>query len=570
MDDFRLLKDQPGVVVAFNISPDVLLSKCAGEESLEVNFRHLFRRLTGRKKSLNTGPVSVIHGSPVPKSKTNEAVDSGKSMFRSSNTFDSIIDKLERKYYHTTHIDESEGDSMVSDGTDSVSSQLHTPDIEASEKKSKKRKFATDDYDYSDPFIDDTEEVQEYEGVIAAKRSKAQKKGYYVSSGEVVPTESTEIVFKPTNPAVLPTKNKTKPPQNKSASMQKEKDEEAQKDKSAQKAVKNTSTVNAKNGSVSVRKVVVEGVNGGAPIPESATVEMVIDSPRSLPTPAVNLDQGPPNSQSNDTPQNDHRETAVDTTTEAKKARNIVPKAAWVPNSQSVSAMEIFKADVNKFDISSLKKTSPYPSVLEQPLLDLHKEILAHNDAKELNRTTGYYEFISSCLGSHFPVGRIKTNIARLQAKANCSGMKAHLQGLYQSFCRDLSSAIIPCPEDKKFLKPKDKKEVSTSVVGEELDASAEQMLVQQQEPSEEKEPEASAPTSDGPSPVVVGAEAIEFVWYCKWNLQLRQRLVELLDFCVQWANAENDYRGKLVLADKKDMSPDQVRQFLSFEEFSA
>eukprot|EP01033_Poteriospumella_lacustris_P000933 gene933-671_t len=291
---------------------------------------------------------------------------------------------------------------------------------------------------------------------------------------------------------------------------------------------------------------------------------MIIDSPRSVPTPAANLDQGPSSSQPKDTLQNEDRETAGDTATEAKKVRNIVPKAAWVPNSQSVSVMEIFKNEVSKFDISSLKKTSPYPTVLEQPLLDLHKEILAHNDPKELNRTTGYYEFISSCLGSHFPVGRIKTNIARLQAKANCSGMKAHLLGLYQSFCRDLSTAIIPCPEDKKFLKPKDKKEVSTSVAGEEPDASAEQMLVQQQEPSEEKEPEASAPTSDGPSPAVVGAETIEFVWYCKWNLQLRQRLVELLDFCVQWANAENDYRGKLVLADKKDMSPDQYVELIS------
>lgn len=566
MDEFRLLKDQPGVVVAFNISPDVLLSKCDGEESLEVNFRHLFRRLTGRKKSLNTGPVSIIPGSPVPKSKANEAADSGKSMFRSSNTFDSIIDKLERKYYHTTHIDESEGDSMVSDGTDSVSSQLHTPDMEASEKKSKKRKFATDDYDYSDPFIDDTEEVQEYEGVIAAKRSKAQKKGYYVSSGEVVATETSEIVFKPNTSAVLPTKNKTKPPQSKSTTIQKEKDEDAQKDKSAPKAVKNTSAVNAKSGSITTKKVIVEGVNGGATIPESATVEMVIDSPRSAPMPATNLDQGSSNSQSNDALQTEDREAAIDTTTEAKKVRNVVPKAVWAPNPQSISAMDNFKNEVSKFDISSLKKTSPYPTVLELPLLELHKEILVHNDPKELNRTTGYYEFISSCLGSHFPVGRIKTNIARLQAKANCGGMKAQLLGMYQSFCRDLSSAIIPCPEDKKFLKPKDKKEASTSAsaaTGEEPDSSAEQMLSQLQEPSEEKEPEVLVPTSDGTSPVVAGPETIEFVWYCKWNLHIRQRLVELLDFCVQWANAENDYRGKLVLADKKDMSPDQVRLLL-------
>lgn len=99
MDDFTLQFDRPGFGVSFILNPKVLATKIANEETIELNIRQLFRRLTGRKKTIHLSTINS-QGSPNPKNQniSSDVPEQPRSLFRSSNTFDSIIDKLERNF----------------------------------------------------------------------------------------------------------------------------------------------------------------------------------------------------------------------------------------------------------------------------------------------------------------------------------------------------------------------------------------------------------------------------------------------------------------------------------------
>lgn len=570
MEDFQLLTDQPGYLVSFGLDHSALIKKSSCEETLEINFRHLYKRLTGRKKSSHNSIVVSSPSANISKATGVCHSDAPRPLFKSSNTFDSIIEKLERKYYHTSSIDDGEGDSMTSDGTDSVSSQMHTPDIDRGEKNSKKRKFQSDDYDYSDPFIDDTEELQEYEGAIAAKRNKALKKGYYVSSGDAGLNEHVEDTLKHTiTSQLLPaaassSTTKEKPKVTHSSSI-KDKDTTTKesKDKSHIKdrgTLKSKASI-AKSASLlsmedkvsaeSSHTIVLQPRNDAMDVDEARvheasdlikektdSIDSVIQQQGDLPLDTTTVD--------------------VENSADMKKSRPPISKPTWKPHSTLEIAMATFKASVETFGPSTLKKSSPFPNTLEQPLMNLHTAVLEFHDVKELNKSTGYYEFISGCMGSHFPVGRIKTNIARLVAKSTSSQMRFRLDERISEYLTALKAAIIPCPEEKKIQKRdgklKDGTKESGMISGEDIDRSEvlepDRIVAEQYEATEEK--------SDSQQ-IVACHELPVFVWYCKWTLLLRQRLVELLDITSEWAKSENEYRMKLVLADKKEMIPEEV-----------
>lgn len=251
----------------------------------------------------------------------------------------------------------------------------------------------------------------------------------------------------------------------------------------------------------------------------------------------------------------------TDTTgTESKKIRVVVPKPSWIPHEEAVAALQLFKMEVDKFGPSSLKKGSPFPNFLESVLLELVATVSKFHEPKELNKTVGFYESISSCLGTHFPAGRVKSIIARLQARRHCRGLETQLHELLEKFKEDLKSAIIVCPADKKIQRKEQKgKDKKNATVGDdEMDVvEPSPSPIATEAPVEISAVEINSQQHSIPT-VAVPVEEIIYVWYCKWTLSLRQRLVELLDFCSIWTKAENEYRNKLILADKKEMSPNE------------
>lgn len=574
MDQIYLEIDQPGTIVSFHLNSEILHGKIKAKETVEVNFRHIFKRLVGRKKATQL-TVKPMEGSPQKQASGDIAPESSRSMFKSSNTFDSIIDKLERKYYHAAQVDDFEESSMTSDGTDSVSSRLHTPDATQQLSKSKKRKISADDYDYSDPFIDDHEEVQEYEGAIAAKRKKAQKSGYYVSSGEGESSAvlTNEVVFRATGTNETASSNKEKSKQSvgvvMNAVISKDKESKGSKDRgTTASSMESKGKVPTKNKNT---------VKAAAIVEQSATVTVsipltIVEAPTESPAEELKgkMDVVPSLPPDPDTTSNhlDSGEIGTDATkSDGKRHRTVAPKCSWVPHEDVVSMLEAFKAEVERFNPSTLKKASPYPSALEQSLLNLHAEVLKYHDQKELNKTIGFHEYIGACFGPYFPAGRIKIIISRLHAKDNSNKRKAFLMSLVETFKTELKAAIIVCPEDKKVQKKemktaKDKKESGIVEGVEEMDVDVidgQARKVQDQVVDRPSIESTNTAAKDNAGSQISSNETVAFVWFCKWTLALRQRLVELLDLTAQWTKAENEYRSKLVVADKKEMTPDEV-----------
>lgn len=545
----------PGTVVSFRMAPEGVADKLRKNETLEINFRHLYKRMTGRKKSTSLA-TPILHGSPQPSRMGSSLGAANAGLLKSSNRFDSIIDKLERKYYHAVDVKGGDGDSEMdtSDAGDSHSSfsQMASPAINdggdeedgnSKRKKGKRKLPVVDVYDYSDPFIDDSEEVLEYEGLLAVKDKRAKKGGYFVSSGDVDVVESIEVSFPQTSSSSAPKLSSSSKATSKIGGS------------ALPSPVGAPTTVQTKPTAAQLKaKAGALKANPAKPAIAAATSSSAVAT-QVAPTvsaPVANSIQVSDTNGSNggsDSALNAVEKAAIESAKKPKAPP--APKPAWQPSEPAKAAMERFKELAEQNVVKT--KSAAFPVSLEIPLLDLDAVVLAHHPAKELNKSTGYYEFIQTCLGSNFPVGRIRSTLTRLQARASSQKVKTRLDQLVSAFISELNESVVTCPADKRMPPSKSDANIDNvqssqpSSVVERMEGASDEMAVVVDNV------DASVCNDDVQTPSVI------YDWYCKWTIPLRQKLVNIVDLVGEWVLTENEYRNRLTIVDKKEMRENEV-----------
>ncbi len=492
MEKFTVDHDIPTVVVSFKISTQDVHEIWSDGGIVELNYKEMFKKLTGRKRNGNSSksnpPLSsTVTATPLdPTLPTNGAAP---PTMAPSNRFEMMISQLERKYLDLANyqnISDHEG-SLTSNSTctsPGINSDVATPSPVTKSTNKKKKKKIVEDYDYSDAFIDDTEALEEFEEAMRMKKMKTVHDGFFVSSGHLdivkapfvakklasvvsVPNESSSSsskasmlskkceIFVPnkTGNNVIGEKidekekdkrcNKQEKEKEKDLSSKKDKEKKDVKkfnqdsrDKEEKEKEKRPKTKKDKSSSNEIANTSVEDLMASSiPIVNNMTNTVIEPAPSTATLNQVN-------SQGND---NMVQEDSGD-----KKTKSPIEKPDWQPNEEVKSAMEAFKLNIERSGVTVNKKNSIFPKDWERPLLELDKIVFTHYSQKEISKTKGYYEFLESIFGSQFKMGRIKTIIARLGFAGESSTVKEMLDVAVIKVFEDLKKAIVLCPENKQ------------------------------------------------------------------------------------------------------------------------
>ncbi|RYH05108.1 hypothetical protein EON65_45655, partial [archaeon] len=138
MDSARLLYDKPHVIVSIEI-PDAAVREIRAKEDgvVSINYRKLFKQLTGRKRKDegNKQKEKTLVASPAAGDQPLDLSMIGK---KSSNLFCSVIDKLERKFlaFETRTpvddvLDDDQGSMSESSNVSSVNASPEPVQVEA-------------------------------------------------------------------------------------------------------------------------------------------------------------------------------------------------------------------------------------------------------------------------------------------------------------------------------------------------------------------------------------------------------------------------------------------------------
>jgi hypothetical protein len=541
-DSFQLERDIPGIFVSFHVPSSEIQKSIEKNETIEINYKRLFRRFTGRKRS------SVVDIRPASTSNsTDVAALENKLSTKPSNRYETLIDRLERKYYNLSNVQSSvDGMYVGSEGEDSMSSTFSSnqasPDKAEEEenegnKKRKKSKAIIQDYDYNDPFIDDTDVANEIDQVISTKKLKTKHDGFFVSSGELevvkVPLIK-KVVSKPVIQTGIPSAM--------------------------------TSTSSNTTNPLTHQKSSNLSVNTTA-LPSNTSLNMQSPSSSQIHSQLSTSD----NSLKSPSQMGQY---FLEETVELATKKEKIEKPAWEPKPEVLAALEVFKGKVEESGIR-LSKKSDFPSNLEDPLLELDLVVRQYHSPIEIGKTTGYYETIQSYVGKGYSASKFKTIIIRTQFKKLAKLSKDKLQLLIHKLQNDLRANIIECPIDKQPANKKKRSSSTSGVINLDQPEGSNSHLSTQPELGNSNTTEAS--TSH---PVDVSMDVsdmllnvshhqeketneskplIEYKWYCRWNIPLRQQLLEIENVTNEWVVNENSYRDKLFSADKKAMLASEV-----------
>jgi hypothetical protein len=112
---------------------------------------------------------------------------------KSRNRYDNLIEKLQRKYCshdrakrHDDEENESGDESNISDDDDNNINNNNNNNNNENMIKRKRiiPQAEYDDYDFEDPFIDDSEDVTEIKNSILMKKVKTKHNGFFISTGK--------------------------------------------------------------------------------------------------------------------------------------------------------------------------------------------------------------------------------------------------------------------------------------------------------------------------------------------------------------------------------------------------
>lgn len=503
MDHFVLEKDAPGSVVSFQIPSEAVADKLNRGETIAINYRHLYKRLTGRKRSAIALAASSLAGNDKTSlSLTSSAAAGSRHMMRSSNTFENVIDKLERKYYVSAPIDEgdsnSSGTRSTATGTPNSNAAI-TPAAAETEnalphnseegcnndgevRLKRKKKAVNDAYDYSDPFLDDSEAVQEYEGRLMAKRRKSGHKiQYMVSAGNVEGAEEEEV-----------------------------EDDDDEDDQVEMDQSPTTAAAAIVQAIKQPKKSASSSSNNAAAVASSSSAIAVSASASSAGA-AAGLSSS----------------SSTAAAAAAKPKQPPAPKPLWSPNPTVLTAMQQFK-DVSA-TVGNLSKNAGMPVSLEGPLLHLDTVVMRHFTAKELAKVSGYYEFVQSCLGgAQFPIGRVKSTLTRLYARETARKAYEKLSGLIEVFKAEIAVNIRPCPEEKQ-----------PSYQGNAISTAAN---------------EDDLPVLPPSSTADALGSSTRYAYQFVWTTSFREKLLAIRAAAGDWLSLENAYRSKLTNLDKKGL----------------
>jgi hypothetical protein len=605
-DLFQLEKDVPNVYVSFHVSPAEIQKALQKNETIEVNYKRLYRRLTGRKRTL-TNELKVVHQTPIPNAPS--AMDERKS----SNRFDTFIDKLERKYIALSNIQSSADGVMGSEGEDSASNlsassaqtSPESKNVIIKSKSSKKKANPVQDYDYEDPFIDDSEVVNELEEAISRKKLKTKHDGFFVSSGDLEVVKVKKVVVpKPTQPQAQPTSqtevtNATVPKEDepiekapkavkpsKESSKSKDGEEKTPKQPKAPKDPSQTSNKSASEPKPAKSAKVTQESNQNKSVPSSekappilkaATAVSLANIP-SIPSVVVSPPPSIPASQTTTSvmeedyfhasPHHPDAQPQPSTTGEPKKEKP--PKPAWQPNNEVIQALEKFKLFVEQNDAKP-RKNHLFPTILEEPLVQLDSFVKQFHSQEELNKTSGYYEEVMSVLGkSSFSPSKIRTLVLRIEDQRKANKLFTKLfDEFIPTLTNEIKAAIVPCPAEKQPANKKPRKSVgsggdgSNIPLGSPVAASLNPATITENNnlgndaPEEEQQQQTADNmelSQQGPS-----KPTIEYVWFIQWSIPMKQKLIELENLVNEWVAAENLAREKIPAADRKLMKVSEV-----------
>jgi hypothetical protein len=611
MDDFQVEKDIPGVITSFSLPSMRLSNLFADGDVLDINYRRMYKRLTGRKKTISSYRLSQIS------TEESELPDIGDSAaFKPAKRYESIIDKLERKYYTLPNahlIDDDNSNSNFSDGDDSRGSNIGDSPAQSTLNSKKRKKFAIDEYDYSDPFLDDSEAVVELEDAIKRKLLKTKNDGFFISSGklEVVPSSNLKLSRKNDY-----AKFKAASSSSTANSTLKEDEEDDDVNDSSEVRKSNDTAVKKKS---KKRKAAEESSSN----PDTSAIEVTFETTK----PAKNNKTS-----------SSKEEDKSGTHEKKKKEKTITEKAVWNPHSDVVIAIQIFTTAVeavigvaagsavvtecvdtalsstalgvndsttNYMGIeedteliaqepaaqvttsatdnspapaatttisAANKKRTQWPKELEIPLLTLDSIVHTHHSAKELSKVTGYYELYQNLLGPHFTQGRMKTLMTKLSSREKAKEYKAKIEPFIGSLMSDLAKQITDCPAYRQPGNRANKK-ASKGNENDQLPLSAPDEAETNEVPQSSARVESTTnPASEQPvnseqaiEPGTITAAdtsstAIVYKWYCKWTINLRTRILELEDLVEEFVTAENAYREKLTANEKREINDEEVR----------
>lgn len=568
MESAQLIVDRPHKLVIIDIPQDEV-DQCLSEgESLNINYKALFYKLTHRKRK-HEG-MKRIESVPLSPGLARGLSDIGT---RSSNLYNSVIDQLERKYcapFGGAEVIE-DGEEAVSDhgsstpstpkklsgtgtgtgtGTGSGPAVTTTTQSPPTSKRVRRRKVFADDYDYSDMFIDDSEAVVQYEKMLQGKSTKTKVDGFFISSGD--------LEVEP-----LPKKARIKPIKVARSSDSHEKKKVSEGEAIVEEKDSSSDNNNTNNNSENKEK------------PKSKDKESVSKN---------NKDK-------------DMEEGSGDKAKEKEKEK--VEKPLWKPSPEVVLALKEFHKAVENCR-NRIKKKRPLPSELHPALLHYEKVVNQHHSARQISQTSGFYESIQAAVGVEVSALKIRTILNRLHLRDKSNESRAKVDKLINRIQDDLKANIKSCPLSKqpayKLARKslggksdskevgKDGLEVEGSNTGMDSEANRKEAVASAAEPSlgdPIPTPASNAPETVNSEDLVywnLETESTEasnaglpnYSWYCRWSVPLRQQLVHLEDAVTQWVLVENTYRGKLTNVDKEDMEEVEYAKLTIKEEFEA
>lgn len=581
--EFVLESDIPGVCTIFSISVNDCLQSFQDNSTIEVNFDKTFKKLTGRKRIVNdqpAKPLAVTLGSEDPLKLNDPFKKPLLPPARASNYLERTIEKIEKKIYDFMNIkkmkDVSDDHSFENDDSSSCQSSVrNTPP--AKKKRTQKK---GEDYDYSDGFLDDSELIDELDVTLNQKRMKTKHEGFFVSSGDL---EVVKVALKPkvpkqkakeTSDSIYTTQEISVPviAQDTNKPVSKVKENTGKKEGKKQSKVQAVTEVNSEN---------TNNENDSIP---------------SLSLPTNENEKFATESGMDETVEDKNQEDG-----ETKKVKTPVEKPLWNPPQEILDSLEKFRILVGELQIQPSKRNS-IPKELEIPIYELDKIVLQHFNQKQINKISGYYEFIQNLLGPNITPGKTKHLLMKIGLKEKAQLDKVKINQLIEDILIETKENVIPCPDNKQPANkvPRKKK----SMTKEELNAALHEegneplepiQLMNDQTPKfpesqsvipsvqenitpvdAEKTTENSEFIQSEPmevdnnvtitndielaSPSQHSASAITYQWFCKWTIPLKQKLVNLEDLVMEWVSTENKYREKLNAQDKKDMEEQDVR----------
>ena len=237
-----------------------------------------------------------------------------------------------------------------------------------------------------------------------------------------------------------------------------------------------------------------------------------------------------------------------------------VVEQPWLAPSDVQEAMKVFATRAQDHLAARGKGKGPlktFPGALERPLDELDRKVLAAgaacNSSIHKLKASRYLAALCSALGGEVPLVTIKAALTRLRSAHEA----ARLSGEVQTLSAELALTI------REHIK-----EVTAPSPSVTTDSSASLLPI--------TEPQASTANGDGGGYVGSfseerrgeGAEGeaslppplpVQWKWTCRWNLSLRGQVCDLERLCVQWVEAENNYRANLKAVHKKSMEEGQV-----------